>query len=183
MPSYFHNNCLQWKFCTLKTNFSHLFSLLIWHEKRETIGQDLIFPAFEKWKRKTRRPYFPKTFVQSPSYFPKNRLLWKFCALKTYDGHHLLPPDTLDALPTCITCLLCPNMTQIYQMWYDRVSDVVENGVRFASKILTHNRIHWHWSTIANLKANMPRIQNMYNMYRAKVDRLAGKNYFLLKTA
>ena len=25
---------------------------------------------------------------------------------------------------------------------YDRVSDVVENGVRFASKILTHNRMH-----------------------------------------
>ena len=30
----------------------------------------------------------------------------------------------------------------------DRVSDVVENGVRFANKILTHNRMHWHWSTI-----------------------------------
>ena len=25
---------------------------------------------------------------------------------------------------------------------YDRVSDVVENGGRFASKILTHNRMH-----------------------------------------
>ena len=25
---------------------------------------------------------------------------------------------------------------------YDRVSDVVENGVSFASKILTHNRMH-----------------------------------------
>ena len=66
---------------------------------------------------------------------------------------------------------------------YDRVSDVVENGGCFASKILTHNRMHWHWSKIANLKANMPRIQNMYNMYRAKVDRLAGKNYFLQKMA
>ena len=69
------------------------------------------------------------------------------------------------------------------KMRYDRVSDVVENGGCFASKILTHNRMHWHWSKIANLKANMPRIQNMYNMYRAKVDRLAGKNYFLLKMA
>ena len=69
------------------------------------------------------------------------------------------------------------------QRIYDRVSDVVENGVSFASKILTHNRMHWHWSKIANLKANMPRIQNMYNMYRAKVDRLAGKNYFLQKMA
>ena len=66
---------------------------------------------------------------------------------------------------------------------YDRVWDVVENGVSFASKILTHNRMHWHWSTIANLKANMPRIQNMYNMYRAKVDRLAGKTDFLQKMA
>ena len=66
---------------------------------------------------------------------------------------------------------------------YDRVSDVVESCVRFANKILTHHRMHWHWSTIAHLKANMPRIQNMYNMYRAKVDRLAGKNYFLQKMA
>ena len=41
---------------------------------------------------------------------------------------------------------------------YDRVSDVVENGVSFASKILTHNRMHWHWSKIANLKASMPKI-------------------------
>ena len=112
MPSYFHKNCLQWEFCTLKTNFSHLFFPVDLTWKRETIGKDLIFPVFEKWKRKTRRPYFLKTFVQSPSYFPKNRLLWKFCALKTYDGHRLLPPDTLNALPTCITCLLCPNMTQ-----------------------------------------------------------------------
>ena len=39
---------------------------------------------------------------------------------------------------------------------YDRVSDIVENGVRFANKILTHHRMHWHWSTIAHLKANMP---------------------------
>ena len=32
----------------------------------------------------------------------------------------------------------------IYQIYivYDRVSDVVENGVSFASKILTHNRMH-----------------------------------------
>ena len=66
---------------------------------------------------------------------------------------------------------------------YDRVSDVVESCVSFASKILTHHRMHWHWSTIAHLKANMPRIQNMYNMYRAKVDRLAGKTDFLLKRA
>ena len=66
---------------------------------------------------------------------------------------------------------------------YDRVSDIVENGVRFANKILTHHRMHWHWSTIAHLKANMPRIQNMYNMYRAKVDRLAGKTDFLQKKA
>ena len=66
---------------------------------------------------------------------------------------------------------------------YDRVSDVAENGGRLASKILTHKRMHLHWSTIANLKANMPRIQNMYNMYRAKVDRLAGKTDFLLKRA
>ena len=66
-------------------------------------------------------------------------------------------------------------------MCYDRVSDVVENGGCFASKILTHNRMHWHWSKIANLKANMPRIQNMYNMYRAKVDRLAGKIIFYWK--
>ena len=32
---------------------------------------------------------------------------------------------------------------QLYlQQVYDRVSDVVENGGRFASKILTHNRMH-----------------------------------------
>ena len=29
-----------------------------------------------------------------------------------------------------------------YNSPYDRVSDVVENGVSFASKILTHNRMH-----------------------------------------
>ena len=31
---------------------------------------------------------------------------------------------------------------QIGEGRYDRVSDVVENGVSFASKILTHNRMH-----------------------------------------
>ena len=30
----------------------------------------------------------------------------------------------------------------IAQSMYDRVSDVVENGGRFASKILMHNRMH-----------------------------------------
>ena len=33
-------------------------------------------------------------------------------------------------------------ISELSKLRYDRVSDVVENGVRFASKILTHNRMH-----------------------------------------
>ena len=108
MPSYFHKNCLQWEFCTLKTNFSHLFFPVDLTWKRETIGKDLIFPVFEKWKRKTRRPYFLKTFVQLPSYFPKNRLLWKFCALKTYDGHHLFATRYIECIANVHHLLVVP---------------------------------------------------------------------------
>ena len=102
-------------------------------------------------------------------------ICWYFIWFYNHSFQLLL--QTSNDSATYICCIKCANAT------YDRVSDVVGSCVRFANKILTHHRMHWHWPTIAHLKPNMPRIQNMYDMYRAKVDCLARKTDFLPKRA
>ena len=59
---------------------------------------------------------------------------------------------------------------------YDKVSDVVESGVGFASKILTPHRMHYNWLHIAHFNPMMHSFQMMYDILLAKVDRLAGKS-------
>ena len=64
---------------------------------------------------------------------------------------------------------------------YDSFSDVGENRVYFASKNLTPCRMHWNAFLIAQIIAKCHSFPNMYDMLQAKVDRLAGKTYFVQK--
>ena len=60
-------------------------------------------------------------------------------------------------------------------------SDVGESWVWFASKNLTPCRMHWNAFLIAQIIAKCHSFPNMYDMLWAKVDRLAGKTYFVQK--
>ena len=64
---------------------------------------------------------------------------------------------------------------------YESFSDVGEIRVWFASKILTPCRTHWNAFLIAQIIAKCHSFPNMYGMLLAKVDRLAGKTYFVQK--
>ena len=68
---------------------------------------------------------------------------------------------------------------------YDRVSDVVECEVLFASKIMTPLRMHLikllQDSSLRSLRCTAFRICNMYDTMGSKMDSLAGKLDFLKK--
>ena len=70
--------------------------------------------------------------------------------------------------PKCLKC-------------YDSFSDVGESRVWFASKNLTPCTMHRNAFLIAQIIAKCHSFPNLYDMLKAKVDRLAGKNYFVQK--
>ena len=59
--------------------------------------------------------------------------------------YHIMETSSIRLTPKLRGILLAnssPTHSTGPKLLYDRVSDVVENGVSFASKILTHNRMH-----------------------------------------
>ena len=67
-------------------------------------------------------------------------------ALFLVDLLHFIPVTIFYFLSYVVALVEKPEQIHAYRIavvvLYDRVSDVVENGVSFASKILTHNRMH-----------------------------------------
>ena len=64
---------------------------------------------------------------------------------------------------------------------YEKVSDVTESRVWFASKNLTPCRMHYNGLLIGQIIAKCHSFPNVYDMLKAKVDRLAGKTYLVQK--
>ena len=68
-----------------------------------------------------------------------------------------------------------------WEIIYDSFSDVGESRVWFPSKNLTPCRLHSNAFLIAQIIGKCHSFPNMYDMLWAKVDRLAGKAYFVQK--
>ena len=64
---------------------------------------------------------------------------------------------------------------------YEKVSDVVESTVCFASKNLMPRRMHKNGFLIGQIIAKCHSFPNVYDMLKAKVNRMSGKTYFVQK--
>ena len=69
----------------------------------------------------------------------------------------------------------------VYLDVYDKVSDIVESWVWFTNKTLTPRRMHYNGFLIAEIDRWCINFPNMYDMLKAKVDRLVGKTYLVQK--